>query len=184
MPLMTAVEGTRVRIYMCWVEPRQSNHRSVTNSVNGDRYSLFQKTMDGRGLTFSGCWVDGDGVVEIDLTGTHFYGDGEALDDFIRALTDDMEAHNSFFGTLHDELEAGGLLVVLLDHAEVEGFEGSFVWVGASTRFPDGENRFYVQIFTESPYFLRASGSVRPTVPTGGCLQKTRWERAFDTGDG
>jgi len=74
--------------------------------------------------------VDGDGVVEIDLTSPHFDGDGEALDDLIGALADDVKAHNSFFGALHDELEGGWLLVMFLDHAEVEGLEGSFVWAG------------------------------------------------------
>lgn len=80
-----------------------------------------------RELTFSGSWVDGDGVVEINLASPHLDGDGKALDDLVGTLTDDVNAHNSFFGTLHDELEGGGLLVVLLDHAEVEGLEGSFV---------------------------------------------------------
>lgn len=81
--------------------------------------------------------MDGDGVVEVDLTSPHFYGDGKALDDLIGALTDDMEAHNSFFGALHDEFEGGGLLVVLFDHAEIEGFERGFVWAGTSARFHD-----------------------------------------------
>jgi hypothetical protein len=76
--------------------------------------------------------VDSDGVVEINLASPHFYGDGETLDDLVGALTDDVEAHNSFFGTLHDELEGSGFLVVFLDHAEVEGLEGSFVWAQAS----------------------------------------------------
>jgi len=71
--------------------------------------------------------VDGDGVVEVNLTSPHLYGDSETLDDLIGALTDDVEAHDSFFGTLYDELEGGGLLVVLLNHAEIEGLEGSFV---------------------------------------------------------
>jgi len=71
--------------------------------------------------------VDGDGAIEIDFASPHFYSDGETLDDLVGALTNDVEAHNSFFGTLDDELEGGGLLVVFLDHAEVEGLEGSFV---------------------------------------------------------
>jgi len=76
--------------------------------------------------------VDGDGAVEISLASPHLYGDGETLDDLVGALTDDVEAHNTFFGTLDDELEGCGLLVVFLDHAEVEGLEGSFVWGQAS----------------------------------------------------
>jgi len=144
-----------------------------------DRWSPFKKSLDGQELTFSGCWVNGHGVVEIDLPSAHFDGDGEALDDLIGALADDVEAHNAFFGALHDELEGGWFLMMFLDHAEVEGLEGSSVWAGASTRFPDRENRDHIQIFTESPYFLRASGSVRPTVPTGGWLRKhdgnVRW---------
>jgi len=71
--------------------------------------------------------VDGNGVVKISLASPHLYGDGEALDDLVGALANDMEAHDSFFGTLHDELEGGGLLVLLLYHAEVERLEGSFV---------------------------------------------------------
>jgi len=76
--------------------------------------------------------VDGDGVVEINLAGSHLYGNGETLDDLVGTLANDVEAHDSFFGTLHDELEGGGLLVLFLYHAEVEGFEGSFVWAQAS----------------------------------------------------
>lgn len=76
--------------------------------------------------------MDGDGVVEINLAGPHLYGDGKTLDDLVGTLTNDVEAHDSFFGTLHDELEGGGLLVLFLYHAEVEGFEGSFVWARAS----------------------------------------------------
>ena len=125
--------------------------------------------MDRRELTLSGCWVNGDGVVEIDLASPHLYGDGEALDDLVGALTDDVEAYDPFLGTLHDELEGGGLLVFFLDHAEVKGLEGRFVWEGRphiKHGFPGAEEN--VQVFTESPYFFRASGSVRPTVPTGG----------------
>ena len=99
----------------------------MTNSVDGRSLAPFQKGLDGEELTFSGCWVDGDGIVKIGLTSTHFDGDGEALDDLIGTLTEDVEAHNSFFGTLHDEFEGGWLLVVLLNHAEVEGLEGSFI---------------------------------------------------------
>ena len=73
--------------------------------------------------------MDGDGVVEINLASPHLDGDGETLDDLIGSLTDDVDAHNSFFGTYHDELEGGGLLVVLLNHAKVEGLEGGFVCV-------------------------------------------------------
>lgn len=76
--------------------------------------------------------MDGNGAVEISLASPHLYGDGEALDDLVGALTDDVEAYNTFFGTLDDELEGCGLLVVFLDHAKVEGLEGSFVWAQAS----------------------------------------------------
>ena len=75
--------------------------------------------------------MDGDSVVEIDFSSPHLDGDGETLDDLIGALTDDMDAHDSLFGTLHDELEGGGLLVVLINHTEIEGLEGSFVWRGS-----------------------------------------------------
>ena len=117
--------------------------------------------------------MDGDGVIEISLASPHLYGDGETLDDLVGALTNDMEAHNSFFGTLHNKLEGGGLLVVFLDHAEVEGLEGGFVWAQASLNMVVRrriKNRVDVQIFTASPYFFLACGSVRPTVPTGGWL--------------
>jgi len=90
--------------------------------------SFWLKT-DGGELTFSGRWMDGDGVVEINLASANLYGDGETLDDFVGTLTDDMNADNSFFGTLHDELKGCGFFVVLIDHAEIEGLEGSFVWV-------------------------------------------------------
>ena len=112
--------------------------------------------------------MNGDSVVEINLASPHLDSDSKALDDLVGTLTDDMDAHNVFFGTLYDELESGGLLVILFDHAEVKGLEGGFVWARISTRFPDRRDMFHVQVFTESPYFLRASGSVRPTVPTGG----------------
>ena len=112
--------------------------------------------------------MDGDSVVEVNLASPHLDSDGKALDDLVGALTDDVDAHNPLFGTLNYELEGGGLLVMLINHAEVEGLEGSFIWIRASTRSPDREIRSHVQIFTESPYFLRASGSVMPTVPTGG----------------
>jgi len=92
----------------------------------------FENSAENQELTLSGCWVDGDGVVEINLAGAHLYGDGETLDNLVGALTDDVEAHNSFFRTLHDELEGGGLFVLFLYHAEVEGLEGSFVWAQAS----------------------------------------------------
>ena len=128
--------------------------------------------MDRHELTLSRCWVDGDGVVEIDLASPHLYSDGEALNDFVGALTDDVDAYDPFFGTLDDELEGGGLLVLFLDHAEIKGLEGRFVWEGRphiKHGFP-GQKKMEidVQVFTESPYFFRASGSVRPTVPTGG----------------
>ena len=71
--------------------------------------------------------MDGDGIVEINLASSHFYGNGETLDDLVGALTNDVEAHNSFFWTLHDEFEGCGFLVFFLDHAEVEGLEGSFI---------------------------------------------------------
>jgi len=76
---------------------------------------------------FSRRGVDCDGVVEISLTGAHLYGDGEALDHFVGALADDVNANDSFFGTLYDEFEGGRLLVMFFDHAEVERLEGSFV---------------------------------------------------------
>ena len=76
------------------------------------------------GFTFSGCRVDGDGVVEIGLTGAHFYGDGEALDDLVGALTDDVNANDLFFRSLNDELEGGRFLVWFVYHAEVERLEG------------------------------------------------------------
>jgi len=76
---------------------------------------------------FSRCWVDGDGVIEINLASPHLDSDSEALDDLIGALADYVDTHNSLFGTLHDELEGCGLLVILLNHAEVEGLERSFV---------------------------------------------------------
>ena len=88
---------------------------------------LFQSGLDSRKLTFPGRWVDGNGVVEINLAGPHLYGDGKALDNLVGALTDDVETHNSFFGTLHDKFEGCGLLVAFIDHAEVEGLEGSLV---------------------------------------------------------
>ena len=71
--------------------------------------------------------MDGNGVVEINLASPHFHGDGETLDDLVGALTDDVNAHDSFFGALDDELEGGGFFVVFLDHAEIEGLEGSFI---------------------------------------------------------
>jgi hypothetical protein len=89
----------------------------------GDRQPLIQNILDDRELTFSGCWVDGDSVVEINLASSHLDSDSETLDDLIGTLADDMDADNSFFGTLHDELEGSGLLVRLLNHAEVEGLE-------------------------------------------------------------
>ena len=55
--------------------------------------------------------MDGEGVVEIGLTGAHFYSDSKALDDLIGALTDDVNANNLFFRSLHDELEGGRFLV-------------------------------------------------------------------------
>ena len=114
--------------------------------------------------------MDGDGVVEVNLASPHFNSDGETLDDLVGALTDYVHAHNSFFGTLHDELEGRGLLVMFLDHAKVEGLEGSFIWGSVSLKIVVRQKRqsSHVQIFTASPYFFRASGSVRPTVPTGG----------------
>ena len=63
------------------------------------------------------------GVVQINLSGPHLYGNGETLDDLARALTNDMDADNSFFRPLYDELEHGGFLVMLIDHAEIEGLE-------------------------------------------------------------
>ena len=78
--------------------------------------------------------MNGDGVVQIDLAGPHLYGNGETLDDLVGALTNDMDADNSFFGTLYDELEHGGFLVVFINHAEIEGLERSFVWVRESLK--------------------------------------------------
>jgi len=71
--------------------------------------------------------MDGDGAVEIGLASPHLYGDGKALDDLVGPLTDDVDTHNSLFGALDDELEGGGLLVMFVDHTEVEGLEGSFI---------------------------------------------------------
>ena len=79
-------------------------------------------------ITFSRCGVDGDSVVEIGLTGAHFDRDGEALDNLVGALADDVNADDSFFGTLDDELEGGRLFFVFFDHAEVERPEGRFIW--------------------------------------------------------
>lgn len=75
--------------------------------------------MDDDKFTFSRCGVDGNGVVEISLTSAHLYGDGEALDDFVGALANDVQTDDSFFWTLYDELEGCRLLVVFFDHAEV-----------------------------------------------------------------
>ena len=71
--------------------------------------------------------MDGDSVVEIDFSSPHLDGDGEALDDLIGALADDMDAHDPLFGTLYDKFEGRGLLVVLINHTEIEGLERSFV---------------------------------------------------------
>lgn len=83
--------------------------------------------------------MDGDGVVEISLASPHLDSDGEALNDLVGTLTDDVDTHNSFFGALHDELEGGGLLVEVLDHAKVEGLEGSFIWAPASLNMVVGQ---------------------------------------------
>lgn len=93
--------------------------------------------------------MDGDGVIQVNLTSPHFYGDGEALDDLIGALTDYMEAHNSFLGTLHDELEGGGFLVMFLDHTEIEGLEGRFI------------NLHRVSVFLASLWLGQANGPHR-----------------------
>ena len=66
------------------------------------------------------------------LRAPHLDGDGESLDDFVGGFADDVDIHNSFFGTLHDDPESGGLLVVFLNHTEVERLEGSLVWAQAS----------------------------------------------------
>lgn len=88
--------------------------------------------MDSDKITFSRSGVDGNSVVEIDLTGTHFYSDGEALDNLVGALADDVHANDSFFGTLYDDLEECRLLVGFLDHAKVERLEGGLVWAQVS----------------------------------------------------
>jgi len=68
--------------------------------------------------------VDCDGVIEIGLTGAHFHGNGEALDDLVGALADDVKTDDSFFWTLYDEFEGCRLLVAFVDHAKVERLEG------------------------------------------------------------
>jgi hypothetical protein len=75
-------------------------------------------------ITFSGCRVDCDGVIEIGLTGAHFNGNGEALDDLVGALADDVNADDSFFWTVYNEFEGCRLLVGFVDHAKVERLEG------------------------------------------------------------
>ena len=112
--------------------------------------------------------MNGNSVFEVGLAGAHFYSDGEALDNFVRALADDVETNNSFFRTLYDELEGCRLLFVFFYHAEVERPKGSFVCAQVSVSMVVGREGDDVQVLTESPYLFRASGSVRPTVPTGG----------------
>lgn len=90
--------------------------------------------MDSDRLTFSRCGVDCDGVVEVSLTGAHFHSDGEALDDLVGTLADDVDANNSFFGTLYDKLEGCRFLVLFFDHAEVKRLEGGFVWAASLTQ--------------------------------------------------
>ena len=77
--------------------------------------------------TFSRCGVNCDSVVEIDLAGAHLHSDSKALNDLVGALADNVDAHNPFFGALHDKLEGSRFPVLFLDHAEVERLEGSFV---------------------------------------------------------
>ena len=79
--------------------------------------------------------MNSDSIVEISLSSAHLYSDGETLDDLIGTLTNDVEPDDSFLGALHDELEFCGFLVLFVDHAEIERFEGSFVWPQASTLF-------------------------------------------------
>lgn len=76
---------------------------------------------------FSRCGVDSNSTVEISLSSAHLYGDGETLDDLIGTLTNDVDPNDSFLGALHDELEFCGFLVLFVDHAEIERFEGGFV---------------------------------------------------------
>ena len=142
MLLMRAVELYGTGNISTWVAIKQSkkNHRRVTNSVN-ETLLASQASLGGRELTFSGCWVNGDGVVEINLASPHLNSDSEALDDLVGTLTNDVEAHDPFFWTLHDELESGGFLVVFVDHAEVEGLEGSFIWMRISLNMAGGQGK-------------------------------------------
>ena len=51
--------------------------------------------------------VDGDGVVKIRLARAHFYGDGKALQHFINAVANHLDADDFFFRTDADQFHQG-----------------------------------------------------------------------------
>lgn len=81
-----------------------------------------------RALTLSRRWVNSDSVVQILLRRAHFQRNREALDDLVAAETDDVNADDLLLWAGDDELVDGWLLLFFLDHGEVEGAEGRFVW--------------------------------------------------------
>jgi hypothetical protein len=71
--------------------------------------------------------VNGNTVVKVSLGGSHLDGDTKALQNFITALTKNVQTDNLLVGTFTDNLVGGGPLVILLHHGVVHGGEAGSV---------------------------------------------------------
>lgn len=79
-----------------------------------------------------------------------------------------MYTNYTFFFANNNKLVHGRLLVLFLNLREVKRTERGFVYAEMSIFVLLKRNNADTQILTADPYFWRASGSVRPTVPMVG----------------
>jgi hypothetical protein len=105
------------------------------------------------------------------LLTAHFDSNGKALKQLVAPRADDVNTDDAFLWPDNHELEQRWLLVFRRDHGEVESPERRLVYDRSCQHKSSALINEHEQILTASPYFSRAWGSVRPTVPIGGWLR-------------
>lgn len=69
------------------------------------------------------------------LRTAHFHSDSETLHDFITTGTDDMHADNALIRPNADKLVHCRLFMFLINHGEIKGTEGRFIYNKKSSNY-------------------------------------------------
>ena len=137
-------------------------------------------------LTLSGCWMDGNRIIEVLLTGyvvlgrafshnrtiltSHFNSNSKALQSFVATLADYVYPYYALFLANDNQFKYCWFLMRLVDLREIKRAERGFVYLRLTYKIMRHDEIDNVHIFTSLPYTWTASASVSPMVPIGGCL--------------